>query len=243
MTTSYAPLAWIMNSSKFRRLSSSSGFGGVGPAASGVLVAATSVVIWLEPVAPAHIEGLKIIPDVPNRRVKVSARVEGAAGKHQLRIRVAEEHAGPPVGGTPGKEVGNQTSDRLAEAQTIPIRDPKLWSPETPYLYDLRVQLLDGNQVVAPPLGQRTMKSNVTAGFLGLAVESPQQLTSRALLRLINYLQANSLSAREYLFAFSSRIARTVAILFSVLLAIPFVLGSLRSAGAVVRASSAFSAR
>ena len=90
-------------------------------------------------------------------------------------------------------------------------------------------------RVLARPLGQRTMESNVTAGFLGLAVESPEQLTSRALLRLINYLQSNSLSARDYLFAFSSRIARTVAILFSVLLAIPFVLGSLRSAGAGTR--------
>ena len=79
------------------------------------------------------------------------------------------------------------------------------------------------------------MKSNVTAGFLGLAVESPAQLTSRALLRLINYLQSNSLSARDYLFALSSRLARTVAILFSVLLAIPFVLGSLRSAGTGTR--------
>ena len=104
--------------------------------------------VWLEPVAPAHIVSLKIIPDVPNRQVKVSARVEGVGGKHQLRIRVAEAPTGPPVGGTPGKEVGTQTSDWLAEAQTIPIRDPKLWSPETPYLYDLRVQLLDGNQVV-----------------------------------------------------------------------------------------------
>jgi lipopolysaccharide export system permease protein len=66
-------------------------------------------------------------------------------------------------------------------------------------------------------------------------VESPAQLTSRALLKLINYLQANSLSARDYLFALSSRLARTVAILFSVLLAIPFVLGSLRSSGAGTR--------
>jgi lipopolysaccharide export system permease protein len=90
-------------------------------------------------------------------------------------------------------------------------------------------------RVLAPPLSQRVLESNVTAGFLGLAVESPSQLTSRALLRLIRYLEANSLSARDYLFAFSSRLARTVAILFSVLLAIPFVLGSLRSAGTGTR--------
>ena len=85
------------------------------------------------------------------------------------------------------------------------------------------------------PPGQRLLASNVTAGFLGLAVEDPKQLTSRALWRLISYYRANALDTREYLFAFWSRIARTLAIAFSVLLAIPFVLGSLRSAGAGTR--------
>lgn len=102
-------------------------------------------------------------------------------------------------------------------------------------LTDYTESRFDDDRVSAPPPGQRLLESNVTAGFLGLAVESPAQLTSRALLRLIRYLQANSLSARDYLFAFTSRIARTVAILFSVLLAIPFVLGSLRSAAAGTR--------
>jgi lipopolysaccharide export system permease protein len=85
------------------------------------------------------------------------------------------------------------------------------------------------------PPGQRVLESNVSAGFLGLAVEDPKQLTGRALWRLITYFRSNALDAREYLFAFWSRIARTVAVVFSVLLAIPFVLGSLRSAGAGTR--------
>jgi lipopolysaccharide export system permease protein len=89
--------------------------------------------------------------------------------------------------------------------------------------------------VTTRPPGQRLLASNVTAGFLGLAVEDPKQLTSRALWRLISYYRANALDTREYLFAFWSRIARTLAIAFSVLLAIPFVLGSLRSAGAGTR--------
>jgi lipopolysaccharide export system permease protein len=93
----------------------------------------------------------------------------------------------------------------------------------------------DGDTVVTQPPGQRELASNVTAGFLGLAVEDPKQLTSRALWRLISYYRANSLDAREYVFAFWSRIARTVAVMFSVLLAIPFVLGSLRSAGTGAR--------
>jgi lipopolysaccharide export system permease protein len=89
--------------------------------------------------------------------------------------------------------------------------------------------------VTTSPPAPRLLASNVSAGFLGLAVEDPKQLTSRALWRLINYYHANALDAREYLFAFWSRIARTVAVVFSVLLAIPFVLGSMRSAGAGAR--------
>ena len=89
--------------------------------------------------------------------------------------------------------------------------------------------------VTTRPPGQRLLASNVTAGFLGLAVEDPKQLTSRALWRLISYYRTNALDTREYLFAFWSRIARTLAIAFSVLLAIPFVLGALRSAGAGTR--------
>ena len=83
------------------------------------------------------------------------------------------------------------------------------------------------------------LQSNVTAGFLGLAVQDPEQLTLRALWEVIGYYHANSLDARQYLFAFWSKIARTVAIAFSVLLAIPFVLGSMRSAGAGARTTLA----
>ena len=91
------------------------------------------------------------------------------------------------------------------------------------------------NSVQAKPVGQRTLQSNVTAGFLGLAAQDPEQLTSRSLWQLIKYYRENSLDPSQYVFAFWSRIARTVAIGFSVLLAIPFVLGSLRSSGAGTR--------
>jgi lipopolysaccharide export system permease protein len=89
--------------------------------------------------------------------------------------------------------------------------------------------------VTASPPGQKVLQSNVTAGFLGLAVQDPEQLTLRALWQVISYFHTNSLDAAQYLFAFWSKIARTVAIAFSVLLAIPFALGSMRSAGAGTR--------
>jgi lipopolysaccharide export system permease protein len=91
------------------------------------------------------------------------------------------------------------------------------------------------DRVTTRPPAQRVLESNVSAGFLGLAIEDPKQLTGRALWRLITYFRSNALDAREYVFAFWSRIARTMAVVFSVLLAIPFVLGPLRSAGAGTR--------
>ena len=90
-------------------------------------------------------------------------------------------------------------------------------------------------QVRARAGAERVLHSSVSAGFLGLAVVDPSDLEVSALWRLISYFKANELDARPYVFAFWSRVARTVAIAFAVLLAIPFVLGSLRSAGAGAR--------
>ncbi|HTW38933.1 MAG TPA: LPS export ABC transporter permease LptG [Steroidobacteraceae bacterium] len=86
--------------------------------------------------------------------------------------------------------------------------------------------------VVASSAGTRTLVSHITSEFLSLAAASPQDLAARALWTLIEYDRANSLDATPYVFAFWSRIARTIAIVFAVLLAIPFVLGVLRSAAA-----------
>jgi lipopolysaccharide export system permease protein len=102
-------------------------------------------------------------------------------------------------------------------------------------LSDYSESRFTANSVSRSGPGRRLLKSNVTAAFLGLAIENPELLTNRALWRLIVYYRANALDDREYVFAFWSRISRTVAVAFTVLLAIPFVLGSLRSAGTGAR--------
>ena len=98
-----------------------------------------------------------------------------------------------------------------------------------------RESRFDGDDVTARAPGERVLESNVSAGFLGLAVEDPKQLTGRALWRLIQYFKSNGLDTRAYVFAFWSRIARTVGVMFAVLLPVPFVLGPLRSARAGTR--------
>jgi lipopolysaccharide export system permease protein len=91
------------------------------------------------------------------------------------------------------------------------------------------------DKVTATSQGVRTLDSNVSGQFLKLAMAAPGELASGALWSLIGYYRANSLDPKPYVFAFWSRIARTGAIAFAVLLAIPFVLGSMRSAGTGAR--------
>jgi lipopolysaccharide export system permease protein len=89
--------------------------------------------------------------------------------------------------------------------------------------------------IEAEHAGSRSFKSGVGGEFLGLTVAEPRQLETRVLWELVQHLKENDLDARTQEFAFWSRIARTTAILFTALLAIPFVFGSLRSAGSGAR--------
>lgn len=97
-------------------------------------------------------------------------------------------------------------------------------------LYGYRQSQFKADRVLASAQQQHTLATHVTAGFLNLVSALPQNLPARALWTVMQYDRANSLDARAYVFAFWSRIARTLAIVFAALLAIPFVLGSLRSA-------------
>lgn len=83
--------------------------------------------VWLEPVPKAHIESLRIIPDVDAKAVHVTVKAAGDGGK--VRIAGADAKAEGAAG----------------EQLSLVIKEPKLWTPDTPHLYDLTVELLDGD--------------------------------------------------------------------------------------------------
>jgi len=93
--------------------------------------------VWLEPVAKASIESLKIIPDADSGEVWLTAKVAGASDKATIRAFVPTAGKGLLTAtGTPGKPVA------------IAIPSPKLWSSDAPFLYDLRVELLENDKPV-----------------------------------------------------------------------------------------------
>jgi hypothetical protein len=88
--------------------------------------------VWMEPVAPAHIERLDVTPQLESGSFALTAHTAGAAG-HQVEA----------IATTPqGQEVGRVTGPADSELK-LPVPNAHLWTPEDPYLYNLSVRLLD----------------------------------------------------------------------------------------------------
>lgn len=92
--------------------------------------------VWLEPVAERHIASLRITPDVDANVLRVVPAVAGGAGTvtvaaYDGKVKVAE------ATGTAG-----------AEIELKMPADVKLWSPDSPHLYDLDVRLSQGGKTL-----------------------------------------------------------------------------------------------
>ena len=88
--------------------------------------------VWLEYVPEVYIRDVKITPDVDNSRVNFQVDVAGGTGDHSIRARVQADDS----------EAGS-TEGFHRNRFFIELDNPRLWSPDDPYLYDLEVELLD----------------------------------------------------------------------------------------------------
>ena len=73
---------------------------------------------------------------------------------------------------------------------------------------------------------------DVDAEMLGITLVKPVSLSARGLMSYIGYLKRNELDAQRYETELWSRVARTATVTIMPVLALAFVFGSLRSAGA-----------
>ncbi|HEY6809242.1 MAG TPA: galactose-1-epimerase [Gemmatimonadales bacterium] len=94
--------------------------------------------VWLEPVPAAHIEDLDIVPDLDAGSVTVRVRAPGAGPRSALRLTVRA-----------GDRVAARGTGTVARGVTAHIPQPRPWSPDDPFLYDLRVSLGSGDSVAS----------------------------------------------------------------------------------------------
>jgi lipopolysaccharide export system permease protein len=148
-----------------------------------------------------------------------------------LLINVAQQSGGGEFGGMLIFELTDDHELKsVASASTATVEPDGKWK-----LSHYASTTFGGERVESLHEDNRVFQSTVGGDFLALTVSTPSQLETRVLWKLIRHLKQNDLNATEQEFAFWSRIARTTAILFAALLAVPFVFGSLRSAGSGAR--------
>jgi hypothetical protein len=93
--------------------------------------------VWLEPVPAACVDSLWMTPDLEANALRLRVAVNSLADDLQVEA----------VAWADGVAVGRMTGPAGAEL-VLPITNPKLWSPDAPFLYDLQVALQKGGQEV-----------------------------------------------------------------------------------------------
>jgi lipopolysaccharide export system permease protein len=102
-------------------------------------------------------------------------------------------------------------------------------------LSDYRQSKIEDGAIVPEQHPSTTLRTNVSAEFLGLAAVKPDSMPVRALYTYVHHLKRNGLDARSAETAMWARIARTIAVAIIVVLAVPFAFGPMRSTGTGAR--------
>lgn len=87
--------------------------------------------VWLEPVAPLHIDNLRILPDVDNNRVTVTVAKSVECPAVLTEVKVFDN----------GTLVASSKSMNNQPVEVNMPKNPKLWSPDSPFLYDMEVAI------------------------------------------------------------------------------------------------------
>ncbi|MFA5210642.1 MAG: sugar-binding domain-containing protein, partial [Proteiniphilum sp.] len=92
--------------------------------------------VWLEPVPEKHIENIRVTPDIDKRTLTVEALTGNRSSSDRVEVKVKE---GSKVVAT-AQSINNQPVE-----VSMP-ENMKLWSPDSPHLYDLEITLWNGTK-------------------------------------------------------------------------------------------------
>jgi len=93
--------------------------------------------VWMEPVADKYIENIRTTSDIDKSQLTVNVESNGTTSADVVEVNVYE-----------GKKVLSTTKASSCQKLEISIPDAKLWSPETPFLYTMKVNLISNGKVI-----------------------------------------------------------------------------------------------
>ena len=92
--------------------------------------------VWIEPVNAKNITNLKTTPNIDQNSINIKAEVAGAETGDIVEIAVFEG----------AKEIAKEKAV-VGESLDIVLNNPKLWSPESPFLYQTKISLISKDKV------------------------------------------------------------------------------------------------
>jgi beta-galactosidase/beta-glucuronidase len=90
--------------------------------------------VWLEPVPHEYIEHLVLVPHLESAELEVTVVPSQSVERSSSVERSRDHHATVELAGT-------TTTVAVGEPTRLPVADPRAWTPEDPYLYDLTVTM------------------------------------------------------------------------------------------------------
>jgi len=87
--------------------------------------------VWLEPVEASHVSALKTVPNIDGGNIAVMASTTGTSANDLIEVKVMDN----------GKLIGTGKAV-VGQEVTVAVPNAKLWSPESPFLYDMEVSIL-----------------------------------------------------------------------------------------------------
>jgi beta-galactosidase/beta-glucuronidase len=93
--------------------------------------------VWLEPVPKTYIKNFKLIPNIDDEMIRVSVNLNNFLDDFNIRVDVID-----------GETTIISMVNEVDKDMIIKIPTPKLWSPKSPFLYDLTIKIEEENKVI-----------------------------------------------------------------------------------------------
>jgi len=113
--------------------------------------------VWLEPVPVTNINDIRITPDIDKSVVKLTVSTAAKAAGYTVAIKVKD-----------GVKVVQTYIGKAGQELSVPVKNAKLWSPDSPFLYNLDISLQkDGKSVdmVSSYFGMRKISVGDEDGY------------------------------------------------------------------------------
>ena len=146
--------------------------------------------VWIEPVAPAHVTDYNVVSNIKTKSMDVQVSTAGTQEGDVVKVLLLDGGIGYSTETANAAKVATDGMySVLASGMTIPggtvtlnVKNPKLWSPDSPYLYGLAIQILRNGKVIDKVAAYTAMREiavyqkNSNTKLMGLNGEALFQL-------------------------------------------------------------------